>query len=230
VADIDWMDRTSSWWAKMDHAKKHADALHKIVSDYEATKPIRIEPEPIGDEIAYRLHISRPVPIEISLMIGDILHNVRSALDALMFGLVGDEATGPLSDQAIKASKFPVCSSPEEYQDFWSRRHVIPSDRLRPVLRHAQPFLYMEEGKKLGVEYSETYEEFSKGSTLWWVDHLNIVDKHRQLTVAAWWPGLTYWGSDEGQAPQYCAMGAGASLTVRYSATPVVVAKTAPTM
>jgi hypothetical protein len=207
MSGIDW-NPTSAWSAKIEHAKRHTRALGEIVADYRATDPIRLEPEPIGDEIGYRLRISHPVPIEVSLVIGDVLHNVRSALDALVFGLARDQAQRPLTDKEERACEFPVCDSPAAYQRFWSgRRQVIAKDRLTQALHRAQPFFDMVEGERLGIEYSETYEQWSRGKTLWWLAHLNNVDKHRQLAITAWWPGLTYWGSDEGQTPQHWRYG-----------------------
>lgn len=198
------MDPASAWWAKLNHAKVHAGTLGKIVAEYQAAKPISMSAEPGDNEVAYRLHISRPVPLDISLAVGDILHNARSALDALVYGLAVDQVGRRLNEREERACQFPICDSPDAFNAFWTRRTVIETDRLENALHHVQPYYWTEQAKNLGIEAAqdESYEDSSRLSNLWWLNRMNNIDKHRQLAVVAWWPGLTYWGSEEGQAPQ----------------------------
>jgi hypothetical protein len=201
---IDWMDRRAAWWAKIDHAKHHAERLRTIVAEYQATKPIRLIKEPTDSEVAYRLHIDRGVPIEVSLALGDVLHNARSALDALVYGMASDQAGHQLGEAEAVKCQFPICDSPDAFARFWQSRAAIKTGRLEEALHLAQPYYWTQQAKAMGIEAAqdESYELSSRLSNLWWLNRLSNIDKHRELPVVEWTPGLTYWGTDDGQPPQ----------------------------
>ena len=64
----------------------------------------------------------------------------------------------------------------------------------------------------LSVEGTKTvsYEEDSRLRPLTAVARLSNIDKHRRLTVPAWWPSFTYWtpGKDGGGDCQWRPAGA----------------------
>src|SRR6266700_1577120 len=82
--DQTWMDQSSSWWAKANRAKEHVDSLRRQVDEYRASAPYSLTPEPTEkpDRLAYRLRFSKPAPVAISTTVGDVLHNLRAALES----------------------------------------------------------------------------------------------------------------------------------------------------
>ncbi len=54
----------------------------------------------------------------------------------------------------------------------------------------------MEEARRLGVQISRSYDDEFGWDELHRLDTLWNIDKHRRLTLMAWWPDLIYWGSN----------------------------------
>jgi hypothetical protein len=89
--DDDWYAPTTAWWAKHQHAQDHAMRLRDVCAQYKSTNPLEVIPEStdVPGETAYRLRQSTPIPLAISLIVGDLVHCLRSSLDSLVFGVVG---------------------------------------------------------------------------------------------------------------------------------------------
>jgi hypothetical protein len=103
-----WLDRTSAWWAKADRAQNHLRSLDRLVAEFRASEPYAVVPEPTDTpgRTAYRLHIHKPTPPEISTTIGDILHYFNLVL---------------VDDPAHDASN--PTSSPPDVVDMLNRWH-----------------------------------------------------------------------------------------------------------
>jgi hypothetical protein len=208
------MDRDSAWWAKISHAELHRGRLNRVCRDFRAQDPLNVEPEPTDqpDRIAYRLHITKPIPLAIPLIVGDILHNLRSALDSLVYEMVRRGLDRQLTDAEERACQFPISPDPVTFDRFFTEHKVrnrITPQYLRDAIRWVQPFWWLEEAKALDVEAARdlTYEH--RVSTLAGLAHLSNVDKHRRLAVTAWWPGLVYWTSQQGNSKRLWAPGDG---------------------
>ena len=85
--DQAWMDQSSSWWAKANRAKGHIDSLSRLVDEFRALGPYSLTAEPTekAGRLAYRLRFSTLVPVAVSTTVGDVLHNLRAALESLAF-------------------------------------------------------------------------------------------------------------------------------------------------
>jgi hypothetical protein len=107
--DQTWMDQDSSWWAKANRATEHMDSLRRQVDDYRAAAPYSLTPEPTEkpDRLAYRLRFSKPVPVTISTTVGDVLHNLRTALESLAFEVARRSQGGTLTPQAGESINVP---------------------------------------------------------------------------------------------------------------------------
>ena len=64
------------------------------------------------------------------------------------------------------------------------------------AFRSVQPFVNLEEAQKLGVSLDQSFEQKFRRNELHRLDTLWNIDKHRRLTLMAWWPDLIYWGSN----------------------------------
>lgn len=207
IFDQSWLDGSSAWWAKADRAHNHLRSLDRLVAEFRASEPYTVVPRPtdIPGRTQYRLHIHKPVPVEISTTIGDILHNLRSALDSLAYEIALRGLNRPMTPREERACVFPVTETPERFDLFFDEasqnertrmRSALYGDRARAALRSVQPFRIHEEAILLGVEVTDTYEEEYRWSELYRLTQLSNLDKHRRLTLMAWWPDLVYWMSN----------------------------------
>jgi hypothetical protein len=205
--DPSWLDHTSAWWAKADRAQHHLRLLDRLVAEFRASEPYRVVPRPTDTpgRTEYRLHIHKPVPPEISTTIGDILHNLRSALDSLAYEMALRGRDRPMTKKQERACVFPVRETPERFDEFFDQdskhegdriRAALYGDRARAAFRSVQPFRIHEEAMLLGVEVTDTYEQEYRWSELYRLTQLSNLDKHRRLGLMAWWPDLVYWMSN----------------------------------
>lgn len=85
--------------AKLQRAKKHFAELVALVSEHMSSQPFRCSE--IGDSIIVRAE--KQVPQEVNIVLGDVVHNLRAALDLLVCDLI--RANG---SQITRDSAFPI--------------------------------------------------------------------------------------------------------------------------
>jgi hypothetical protein len=163
---------------KLRRAAIHMDDLRGQVHEFgrqNQNKIVVAELEPCGEYYALRAHVPAQPPIQWGTLIGDIAHNLRSALDALMWQLI---ILNGHPDPSVFKNPRPAFPIFEDFkstkQDCWvqkGRKHV--DGRVRPehavVIEQCQP-------------YHTRKERFSI-STLWALHELNNVDKHKLMHV-----------------------------------------------
>lgn len=81
------MGRTDRPLRRVDRAKVHLDDLHDEINQFLRTEPYTTarEPDPDTGGFLFRLAVHRPVPDSIGLIFGDFVHNLRAALDNLVW-------------------------------------------------------------------------------------------------------------------------------------------------
>ena len=131
-----WLNRTSAWWAKADRAQSHLRSLDRLVAEFRASEPYTVVPRPTDTpgRTEYRLHIHKPMPPEISTTIGDILHNLRSALDSLAYEIALRGLDRPMTTEEERACVFPVTETPERFNQFFSEASRHERTRIRSAL------------------------------------------------------------------------------------------------
>jgi hypothetical protein len=193
-------DPSAAWWLKLEHAQRHMRSLNQVYDDYEAARPVEVMPERTGvpGEMLYRLRIHKHPPPEISLRVGDVVHSLRSALDGLAFHLAALDLGRRLAPDEERRTAFPITRSPDEFAEFFKQRKrgEIMRARVQDAIRDAQPFRHLEIAKSLGVGLDNDYVEDCSWHNLVLLAEISNIDKHRRLTLTAWYPGLVYWGSD----------------------------------
>lgn len=104
------------------------------------------------------LHVDiDPVPLEVGMMLGDVLHNLRASLDYLAWELV--EAAGGVPD---KDTYFPFCKTREQ----------LEKDLKKKSIRHA--------GSEVHQVILNIIRPYPDGNKVLWALHwMNIIDKHR---------------------------------------------------
>ena len=146
---------------KLARASQHIQELESNARKYLASAPftlLRVE-EPNGD-LLWRVKINRLVPLEWSAIVGDAVHNLRSALDLLAWQLVELNGAQPSRDTC-----FPITQSAAgQYEQTLKRALNGAHQKAIRLIRRLRPF--------------------AGGNTVLGQLHaLDITDKHRLVLV-----------------------------------------------
>ncbi|MGA8735806.1 MAG: hypothetical protein WB558_17950 [Terriglobales bacterium] len=151
--------------AKVKWASEHIRNLQAVCDRFDESHPYRIEREhdTQAGQLVYYLRSIKPVPQEVPLIAGDILSNLRSALDHCIWHLVQRNATLPNRRDVY----FPIRDSATDYQ--------LPGFRRK--IQH------------LGQDVIDVLDQIKpyKGGNdeLWRLKELNNLDKHKLLVTIA---------------------------------------------
>lgn len=161
------MDRSVGPRLKISRAEKHLSDLNAAVKEFIATDPYTQAPEddPKTGDLVYKISVQPHAPKglrDLSVIVGDVVHNLRSALDLLAWQLVEANSGTPGDSTA-----FPVWRTEGQFLGGGAgyMRGAHP-DAIR-VLRRMKPY---------------------KGgnAAIWRLHRLDATDKHRLLlTVGA---------------------------------------------
>ena len=151
------------------------DPLSKIARARKHLEELRRQIEPFAEPNAYTVthdfnsetseHVWKlvsdvpPVPIEVSLTIGDILYNLRSALDHLVWQLVLANRGTPSTRNA-----FPIFIDEGKFKKESASKLRGVSDSAKDVIVGLQPC-------------------YGGDVALWALESLYNIDKHRHLNV-----------------------------------------------
>ena len=168
-----------SWWLKVKRAQKHMVDINREVRRYAELQPyefIRIREPDRNRRIQYRTRITQQPNPMLSLMIGDFVHNLRSALDHIIVACVPkryrSNATGyPVAYQDLFAKEANgdfVVKDAEARENF--ERAIRGLDpRARAFVILAQPYQWgaaEADSEILGI-----------------ISRLDNADKHRKIAT-----------------------------------------------
>jgi hypothetical protein len=120
-----------------------------------------------GDDILCLEPGSPPNP-EWGVLIGECVHNLRSALDQLIYALAWGNTNGPLTERVAKNSEFPI------YGPRWPKAAELRR-RIGALDPNAQTIIK-------GLQPCQRRDRFADDE-LWILDQLWNLDKHRRITV-----------------------------------------------
>jgi hypothetical protein len=172
--------------AKLARAGEHLEALDEEITDFLATRPyaVRFEvDEQTGQQVAQIKVSGEPPAIRWGLMIGDCVHNMRSALDHLAWELSG--AKPP------RKTEFPIFHNRQEFESRKPRGGLykirgIKDPRARTLIKSVQP-CYSERGRV-------------KAHPLYALRQLSNTDKHKVLHLSVGViSGASYWSGESGE-------------------------------
>jgi hypothetical protein len=156
-------------------------------------RPDEIVPEPTdtAGRTAFRVRIRQQVPVLLSTIAGDIVHNMRSALDSVAYEMAARHLGRPLTRKELVATAFPICETPPDFEDFFDKERPIRASMYgateRSALQLAQPFWFIEEATRIGASIpTRDYSSYYQWDELRRLSELSNLDKHRQLVVFAW--------------------------------------------
>jgi hypothetical protein len=160
---------------RLRRASYHLQRFENEVRQWMDEGPYQIvsEPQPEQRQKVFRVEILSSPPPELGLLIGDYLHNLRSALDNLAYDLARAHRGGPLSRSVAKDSQFPIFKDRDQ---FMSRG----MNQIRGVAPEAQKIIEELQPYQRGNEFA--YDR------LWWLRELSNNDKHRLLQPMLLYP------------------------------------------
>jgi hypothetical protein len=153
--------------AKLDRADKHVQELHSLIAPITATATASIVREEDGDptKLRYRVMNVPAVPTEVGAIVGDVLCNLRSALDHLAWQLVLRENREPTIN-----TSFPIHIKPVGAVTI---KPGITDTAIAQRLHDVQPFVR-----------AAKYDRDPLDEALALVQKLNNFDKHKLLIAS----------------------------------------------
>jgi len=162
---------------KIDRAREQTQTLQAEFQTFIDSKPYAV-PQILDEKTRRKTatyKITESFPLRWSAMIGEILHDLRSALDNTIYEMTCIEQGGPL-----KQTEFPVFDDESEYDRMTKKGDPAPgsgvfkirgiNNRAKALFRLLQPF-----------EFKKTYPSPNDQHILGLLHELNIVDKHRTI-------------------------------------------------
>jgi hypothetical protein len=152
-------------WHKMGRASQHTDELEASIVAFHQTNLYQVVVEDnsqTGKRAAKLGGALPPIPPAVPLIMGDAIHAMRSSLDHFAYAAV-PTPTEQTMFPVVRAARVP---KPAELRSLVDGRLKSASKQLRQAVVDHQPHLG------------------GKGESVWLVNHLDIVDKHRLLLTA----------------------------------------------
>jgi len=149
-------------WLKLRRAKEHFYSLNAAINVFWDSKPNAVvhEYDTEKSKNLFRFKVLRDVPYESwGMVIGDLVHNARSALDYLAWRLAG-------SDIEDIRTQFPICLTAKKFDDVRWRLKLIHPDAFAEISK-LQPYTRPN----------------PKEHALWFLQELDARDKHKLITV-----------------------------------------------
>lgn len=153
--------------AKIDRAYEHIAELERRVVAFRETDHYELVRQPQPNRLGWDEWVCvrvDPVPSCIALSFGDVVHNLRSAFDLLAWQLVIDGGNRPV--KGTRGTAFNVYKSRQAFIDARFGHVKGITDQVKEVMCAARPY---KRGNK----------------TLWRLNQLDLIDKHRLLVTAA---------------------------------------------
>jgi hypothetical protein len=163
----------ASWDRKLERTEEHLRALAKAIETFIATDPyaVTVKKEADGAEHVYCFSKFTDPPDSIGILAGDAVHNLRSALDHIVFASAqqGARAAGTTMSRSQERSiQFPITSSTEQFEDQIGRhrlRYVEPE--IKTFIERLQPY-WLSPGQP-------------DRSWIAIINELDVIDKHRTI-------------------------------------------------
>lgn len=155
--------------AKIERAREHFENLKSEADAFLQAEPYRLVPERDDDKVSARVHFDREPPYDRwGLILGDCVHNLRSALDHAVQE-VAAAFTGQDPPPDYGQLQFPILTE----ADYWtakSRRYQIDTNHLPSA----------------AIDIIEAAQPYHRGDKTWpflVVQNFDNADKHRKLAV-----------------------------------------------
>jgi hypothetical protein len=134
-----------SAYAKAGQAKVHLDKLQASVDAYRASDPHEFSREVVDHlfqpelvVVNFRVNVKQPPPDDWGLIVGDILTNLRAALDHAVFGHAA--ARQPLTAGQERALQYPIVAKASDWPSAQAKLAPLMEPAVLQVIEDSQPF------------------------------------------------------------------------------------------
>lgn len=157
---------------KLYRAATHLNSFRVEIGKYMDTGPYKINPHPNAEKT---FEVITMPPPDISIIAGEVLYQIRSALDYLAFALVKlNPFAIAAKDKWWKSCEFPLWSKP-----LAAGTTSLPQSKFERVLPgiSARAFTF--------IESVQPYhrKKCAAANHLWLLGELSNIDKHRHLNI-----------------------------------------------
>lgn len=146
--------------SKLEWARNHLPDIEVALARFFESQPCEFfnETSPDKSEVHVKLKLTKPIPREISHLVGDTIHNLRASLDYAACDLA--ELSG---EKNIDNVYFPFGKTKEAFE-------ANAKEKLKKLSKEASAHICALKPYRRGNE------------ALWLVHYLDLSDKHRRLT------------------------------------------------
>jgi hypothetical protein len=157
-------DRISAVCDRLERAAEHLDEVKVVLRDYYASEPYEAQGkfDPSKATMSLQHQLTKQLPVRCHTLIGELLHDLRSALDHLACAFI--RAAG---SDSCEHTTFPLLSHPPTGGLTPSVGAPV-SSAAEAVIDAAQPYKW---GPNFGVH------------PLWRLHRLAIIDRHRHIAT-----------------------------------------------
>jgi hypothetical protein len=187
---------TSAWQLKLSRARQHHAELERELARLEVDPPYELVPTREANDVVVRVAIKGEIPSQPSLVVGDLLHNARSALNVLVFDLAqagaGTLARPPEAKEEREIS-FPITADVKAYERFAANLAKFLSPSVLSRIEEVQPWRMAETVREDGSPPNDREQSAAvQLDLLRRLSVLNNVDK--QECFSSPFGDLTAWG------------------------------------
>lgn len=182
---------TDSWWLKLDRAEHHLKEVNAYIAAYSEPHPYEALRGPDikvkgKKTVRYSLHFTSEPDERLSVVVGDVVHNVRSALDHVVTNMAPNSALrSKIAFYIFTAQPYDDDGKPLDTEDGkrWADlKAAVPSEALAQI-DYVQPFhpppdnvvTYCQEN---GIDPADVHSVAN-------LNKLDNADKHRKLIPVA---------------------------------------------
>ncbi len=168
---------------KIERARKHLNdltvALNKWLKDH--LHSTKLDPDPNDPTHLFVKSGIDPIPVDpFSLMIGDVVQNLRNSLDHLVFALA-KVYTCKFPEEIARKTQFPIIGDETSKGEVGSGSNMFRDNAVQ-MLQALDPKAKEE------IERLQPYQRGMnfRSHPLWQLNELSNIDKHRMLHITAW--------------------------------------------
>lgn len=120
-------------------AQRRLDEMNVLCNSYQSNLANRVVSTNENGKTYYKIPNMPNPPEEINVLVSEILHHLRSALDNLIVGLTVRSANHGLTDAEEKPISFPIVSLKSDFDSFQSKKLSLLNSEYVDLLYRLQP-------------------------------------------------------------------------------------------
>ena len=180
------------WRVKLRQAELHLRRFSEEVQQYVSQANVGFEWSADSDgTVSVRLRATHEPPMRLGAIAGDVLHNLRSALDAIAWEAV--TRSGPPPDE--KRVYFPVTITVGDWPNAAASKLPGLAPEAHEHFRGVQPWYWDEQARSVGVDIPL---DRARRHPLWLLHRMAREDRHRTPQPIVARAGHTWLGLPEG--------------------------------